>query len=79
MRITFDLLHTAKRERRLPALLASLTPAQRVEAAQVCAANKRGTTVSHWLSIFGALMEAEGVAALDARAVEIDETARVAA
>jgi hypothetical protein len=35
----------------------------------VCAANKRGTTVSHWLGVFGALMEADGFAALDARAI----------
>lgn len=62
MRITYHQLHAAKRAGTLPALLASMTSAQRVEAAQVCAANS-SKDVSHWLAIFGALMENDGVAA----------------
>jgi hypothetical protein len=74
MIITFAALHTAKRAGTLPALLAAMTSAQRVEAAQVCAANSQ-RSVSHWLAVFGALMEADGVAAALKAAEDRDQAA----
>jgi hypothetical protein len=54
--ITFTALHDAKRNGGLVQWLCEMTPAQRVEAAQVCAANSR-RSVSDWLRTFGELMD----------------------
>jgi hypothetical protein len=62
MLITYQMLHAAKKAGTLVELLASMTPAQRVEAAMVCAANS-SKSVSHWLGIFGKLMDAASDAA----------------
>ena len=74
--ITFVALHAAKRNGTLVAWLAEMTPAERVEAAQVCAANSR-RTVSEWLATFGELVEAAALA-LEERAAQADAAAELA-
>ena len=61
MLVTFTALHEAKRDGTLAQTLAAMTPAERVEAAQVCAANST-RTVSEWLATFGELVEDAGYA-----------------
>lgn len=61
MLVTFAALHEAKRDGTLAQTLAAMTPAERVEAAQVCAANST-RTVSEWLATFGELVEDAGYA-----------------
>lgn len=58
MLVTFSALHEAKRDGTLAQTLAAMTPAERVEAARVCAANST-RTVSEWLTTFGELVEAD--------------------
>lgn len=74
--ITFAALHTAKRNRTLVAWLAAMTPAERVEAAEVCAANS-ARSVCEWLATFGELVEAAELA-LEERAAQADAAAALA-
>lgn len=76
MLITYAALAAAKRNGTLPALLAAMTPAQRVEAAHVCAANST-RTASAWLRTFGELVEAAELA-LEERAAQADAQAALA-
>lgn len=74
--ITFASLHDAKRNGSLVSWLAEMTPAERIEAAEVCATYSR-RTVSEWLAIFGELIEAAEVA-LEEEAAERDSAAALA-
>lgn len=66
--ITFAALHDAKRAGTLVAWLSEMSSAERVEAAQVCAANS-ARSVADWLRTFGELMEAaEGAAWVEQQA-----------
>lgn len=59
--LTFHALLEAKRNGQLGGWLAEMTSAERVEAAQICAANgSPRLSVSDWLRIFGELMDAAG-------------------
>ena len=84
--ITYTALHAAKRNGRLVAWLAAMSPAERVEAAEVCATNS-ARSVSEWLRTFGELVEAEQAAArlatraalaLEERAAQADAAAELA-
>jgi hypothetical protein len=74
--ITFASLHEAKRNQTLVSWLAEMTPAERVEAAEVCATYSR-RTVSEWLATFGEMIEA-AEAALEEEAAERDSAAALA-
>lgn len=56
--ITYANLHRAKRNRTLVLWLSEMSSAERVEAAQICAANSR-PSVTEWLRMFGDLMDRE--------------------
>jgi hypothetical protein len=74
--ITFASLHEAKRNQTLVSWLAEMTPAERVEAAEVCATYSR-RTVSEWLATFGEMIEAAEVA-IEEEAAERDSAAALA-
>ena len=74
--ITYATLYTAKLNGTLPALLAGYAPAERIEAAEVCAANTR-LTVSEWLNIFGKLIDAE-LARIEEDAADRDQAIALA-
>jgi hypothetical protein len=71
--ITFASLHDAKRSGSLVSWLAEMTPAERIEAAEVCATYSR-RTVSEWLATFGELIEAAELA-LEEEAAKRDSAA----